>query len=345
MPGFETIIDQERPIRILTSYLTNGTIPHALLFTGITGVGRTTAATAFAMACNCMGRDLGGNVAGGASPSRTTRVEPCGECPACRKIAAGNHPDVVRIAPSGQSIKIDQIRELCRFLAMKPYEAKLRVVIITAAHRMNPAAQNALLKTLEEPPEATVLILIAQQTVDLLPTIVSRCRHIRFKPIARTHLAAILTRAYGLAPGEAALTAALANGSVSRALAMHRGRWIDHRHWLLRELAALPRCTVARLLALAEKLARDKEGLEEDLDLIGSWLRDLAMVRHDPGRVIHQDLGQSLRETALRANSGFPVTAFEALRHARRRIQANANPRLTLEALLIRYADAMRPAA
>jgi DNA polymerase-3 subunit delta' len=92
-------------------------------------------------------------------------------------------------------------------------------------------------------------------------------------------------------------------------------------------------------------LARNKEGLEDDFDLIGSWLRDLAMVRHDPERLIHQDLREDLRATAERANPGFPVDAFEALGEARRRIQANANPRLTLEALMIRYAEAMRPAA
>ncbi len=228
---------------------------------------------------------------------------------------------------------------------MKPYEAELRVVIITEASRMNPAAQNALLKTLEEPPEATVLILIAQETADLLPTIVSRCRHIRFKPISRVHLAAILTRAYGLAPEEAALTAALANGSVSRALAMHRNRWLGHRNWLLGELAVLPRYPMGRLLALAERLSRNKEGLAEDLDLIESWLRDLAMIRHDPGRVIHQDQGQALLATAEQVNSGFPVAAYGALLHARRKILANANPRLTLEALLIQYAEDLKSAA
>jgi DNA polymerase-3 subunit delta' len=347
VPGFEAIIDQERPIRILKSLLTNGTIPHAFLFTGIGGVGRTTAAIALAMACNCTGGDSRTNAAAPppppGAPAQATRVEPCAECPACRKIAAGKHPDVVRIAPDGQSIKIEQARELSRFLGMKPYEAKQRVVIITDAHRMNAAAQNALLKTLEEPPPATVLVLIAPQTADLLPTIVSRCRHIRFKPIARGHLAAILTRAYGLPPEEAALTAALADGSVSRALAMHRSRWLDHRDWLLGELAALPGTPPARLLALAERLARDKEGLADDLDLIGSWLRDLAMVRHDPERVIHQDLRDDIRATAARVDVAFPMRAFGALHEARRRIQVNANPRLTLEALLIQYAGDPRP--
>jgi DNA polymerase-3 subunit delta' len=153
-------------------------------------------------------------------------------------------------------IKIDQIRELCQLLTMRPYEARVRVVIIVDAHTLNPAAGNALLKMLEEPPARTVLILTAPQTGDLLPTIVSRCQHILFKPIARHHLAAILTRAYGVDPPEASLTAALAGGSLTRALTMRRSEWLQRRSWLMAQLAALPRQSTAAVLALAEKLSR-----------------------------------------------------------------------------------------
>jgi DNA polymerase III delta' subunit len=253
VPGFDSIIDQERPIRILTSLLVNGTIPHALLFTGIEGVGKKTAAVALAMACNCTGGEAGTAGAGAPSPGA---VGPCGECAACRKIVAGAHPDMLRVSPAGAMIKIDQIRELCQVLTMKPYEARVRVVIIADAHTLNPAAGNALLKMLEEPPARTALILTAPQTGDLLPTIVSRCQHIRFKPIARHHLAAILTRAYGVDPPEASLTAALAGGSLTRALAMRRSQWLQRRSWLMAQLAALPRQSMTALLALAEKLSQ-----------------------------------------------------------------------------------------
>ncbi|HEX5680964.1 MAG TPA: DNA polymerase III subunit delta', partial [Desulfobacterales bacterium] len=258
MPGFDAIIDQERPIRILTSLLANGTLPHALLFTGIEGVGKKTAAVTLAMACNCTGREAG---AGGKSAPSPGAVEPCGECVACRKITAGAHPDILRVSPAGAMIKIDQVRELCQVLTMKPYEARVRVVIIADAHTLNPAAGNALLKMLEEPPARTVLILTAPQTGDLLPTIVSRCQHIRFKPIARHHLAAILTRAYGVDPQEASLTAALAGGSLTRALTMHGSRWLPRRSWLMDQLAALPGQSTAALLALAEKLSQARDDL------------------------------------------------------------------------------------
>jgi DNA polymerase-3 subunit delta' len=128
------------------------------------------------------------------------------------------------VVPAGLQIKIDQVRDLCQSLTMKPYEARIRIALIADAHRMNPAAGNALLKMLEEPPERTVLILTAPQTADLLPTVVSRCRHIRFKPIAEPpgcHAGQSLRL-----PGRrAALTAAMASGGVSRALAMQRRHW------------------------------------------------------------------------------------------------------------------------
>jgi len=187
--GFESIIGQDRPIRILTAFLHKGTIPHALLFTGIEGVGKERAAVALAMAFNCAENRSGSDAAGvdlrrsdHADANRPFTIKPCGICKSCRKIDSDNHPDIIRLKPSGPFIKIDQIRALCQTLAMKPYEAGMRVVIISEAQAMNPAAGNALLKMLEEPPARTILILVAAHPSDLLPTIVSRCQHIRFNP-------------------------------------------------------------------------------------------------------------------------------------------------------------------
>ncbi len=328
MPGFDAIIDQERSIRVLTSLLTSRSIPHSLLFTGIDGVGKRTAATAFAMACNCTGAHV------------EERGEACGECTACRKIAADRHPDVLRVAPSGLQIKIDQIRSLCQSLAMKPYEARMRVAIVAEAHRMNPAAGNALLKMLEEPPDRTVLILTAPQTADLLPTIVSRCQHIRFKPIARRHLAAMLAAAYGFSPEDARLTATLANGSVTRALAMQRRGWVQRRKWVLSEMAVLAERPTTALLALAEKSSQAKEDIPEMLDLMAAWVRDVAVARYCPDRIIHQDWADPILDASRRSGLDDLIRAGQAIGVARRRIRANSNPRLTLEVLWLSLAAA-----
>ena len=166
MPGFESITDQTRPARILAAFLKKGTIPHALLFTGIEGVGKQTAARMFAMACNCLEDGRGQpqvNSGKKGLPDNYKISEPCGLCRSCRKILSNSHPDVIQIKPSGYNIRISQIRDLCGILSLKPYEAKVRVVIISAAQTMNMAAGNALLKILEEPPDRTILILTATE--------------------------------------------------------------------------------------------------------------------------------------------------------------------------------------
>ena len=170
MHGFESVIDQQKPIGILRALLEQSSVAHALLFTGIDGVGKQKTARMFAMAVNC---EL---YRGDTTSQISVDSVPCGQCVSCRKITSGNHPDVLHIQPQGNLIRIDQIRALGRTLAMKPYEARYRVVMISDGHRMNPESANALLKMLEEPPEQTLLVLTASETADLLPTVVSRCQ-------------------------------------------------------------------------------------------------------------------------------------------------------------------------
>lgn len=346
MPGFESITEQDRPVRILTSLLKNGTIPHAMLFTGIEGVGRKSAAVAFAMACNCeagRGRQepeksnaLAGNHSGAVSPPLP--VNACGRCKSCKKIESGNHPDIIHVKPSGVSIKIDQIRRLCQTLAMKPYEARTRVVIISDAPAMNPAAGNALLKMLEEPPAGTSLILLASQTSDLLPTIVSRCQHIRFNPIPRKSLESLLTTRHGLEHFEAGVIAAMAGGSISRALAMHRTHWIKRRNWLIRELQALPEGTLNRLLAFSEQLAKNKNELPEALEIMTTWLRDLAVEKVHAGKIRNRDLAQTVKSEAQKNSLASLLAKIDIVQAAGSTIKAGTNVRLAMEAMMLKLA-------
>ncbi len=328
MPGFESIIDQDRPVRILTTFLQHGTIPHALLFTGIEGVGKESAALAFAMACNCVGEI-----------STTTRREkniPCGICKPCRKIEAGNHPDIIRLKPSGPYIKIDQIRSLCQTLAMKPYEASRRVVILTDAQAMNPAAGNALLKMLEEPPDRTILILVATHTSDLLPTIVSRCQQLRFKPISSHYLVSLLVEEHGLDAGDARIIATMAGGSLSRALRMHRTQWINRRNWLIKELDSLSTGSVNRLLAFGEQLSKNKDALQDSLEVMKSWLRDLVVGQLNRERVINLDLAPMIQRASRKMTITSLLDKIDTIQSTQNTIQAGTNLRLTLEAMVLR---------
>ncbi len=347
MSSFESIIDQKRPVRILTTFLKKQTIPHALLFTGIEGVGKKSAATAFAMACNCIGQAPKGD--GNIQRDRSSLIdqpittEPCSVCRSCRKILSGNHPDVIHIGPSGPFIRIAQIRALCDTLAMKPYEAKLRVVIIENAQTMNPPAGNALLKMLEEPPDKTILILMAPQKADLLPTIVSRCQSIRFAPVTSKTITAMLIEENNIDPEDATVIAAMASGSKSRALEMTRSGWIPWRNWLiaasgLNRPESLPARPPRVLLAFGEQLAKNKDLLSDAMETMVTWLRDLIVCKYDPEKVINADLVEKLQATSSKITTRSLISKIETIQTAQKDIRANSNLRLTLEVMMLRLA-------
>jgi DNA polymerase-3 subunit delta' len=259
------------------------------------------------------------------------------------------------IEPSGPLIRIAQIREICHTLGMKPYEARMRAVIIADAHTMNPEAGNALLKVLEEPPDRTMLILTAVQTSDLLPTIVSRCQHIRFHPASQDQLRMLLTGekpGFSEKPGfrclsekEAEIIAMLANGSYSKAISMSRSNWISRRQWLLTELESLflskqrgaPH-SAARVLAFAEKLSKNKEILPELLEAMNTWVRDLMICKYDAEKLINRDIGDKIQNISRKMTAADLLSKAEAIQSARKKLRANANTRLTMEALALQLA-------
>ncbi|MBL0699952.1 MAG: DNA polymerase III subunit delta' [Desulfosarcina sp.] len=355
MPGFESISDQNQPIRILTSLFQNGAVPHALLFTGIDGVGKRTCATAFAMLCNCLEKRYITEDQGLFDFSELTDdylINPCGNCRSCRKIESANHPDIILIKPVGAFIRIEQIRNLCDIIVMKPYEAKMRVVIISDAQRMTQEAGNALLKSLEEPPERTIFILTANQISDLIPTIVSRCRHIRFKPIPLTSITEMLVAKLLLDPENSKVIASLANGSFAKALKIGANKKINrvnHRKWLLKVIAT--NCFTGEALynvvepyglifALSDKLSRNKELLFESLEIIKTWLRDIAVYKYSPDKVVNIDMIKNIKSVSEKVSIKSITSKVNAIHKAQKNIQANANLRTTIDVLMLRLAGA-----
>ena len=347
VPGFELLINQEQPIRLLTTLLRNGTLPHALLFTGTEGVGKQAAAVALAMACNCQ-RELPEFKAehrSGQAPVNSSgefnllTMDACGVCKSCRKIAAGNHPDIIRIQPIGPFIKIGQIRALLQTLAMKPYEAITRVAILSEAQAMNAAASNALLKILEEPPSRSMLVLTATQKSDLLPTIVSRCQHVGFNPIPDEKIAAWLKNKHGLEQQAADILAVMANGSFSRAQMMVKNNWLQRRKWVIEEMAHLSLQPISHLFALAEKLSKEKEALAQSLEIIKVWFRDLIINQYDAGKIINRDVADKIETASQKNNLSDLLSKVDAVQKTQNRLAANTNLRLTLESLLIQLAQ------
>ena len=224
---------------------------------------------------------------------------------------------------------------------MKPFEEGLRVVLISDAQAMNAEASNALLKVLEEPPERTILVLTARQTSDLLPTIVSRCQQVRFNPVSTESITGLLMAQDHVTPQAAAIVAALAHGSVGKARKMVKTDWIGKRRWLLSALGFEPwgdaaRPSLRQGMAFAQKLAQDKETLEDSLEVIKTWLRDVLVFTHAPRRVINQDILEQIGAAAGRMPADLVINQIGAIQMAQRAIAANANLRLTLEVMAMR---------
>jgi len=347
VPGFESIVDQEKPVRLLSRIIRKGKIPHALLFTGIEGVGKKKAANVFAMACNCPALVSPNQQVSGTDSDHETKgdpTSPCGKCKSCKKIISGNHPDVISIEPEKAHIRIRQIRDLCHALALKPYEARHRVVIISEAHALNPEAGNSLLKLLEEPPDRTVLVLTAHHLHDLLPTIASRCQHIRFNPISHDVLTDFLVTKQKIPAREADLLATLAKGSLTRALSLVSTAWTEHRAWVLQLMEKgpsrqSPLDRVTTLLAFSEKLAQKKDRVEIMLEILKVWFRDLMIYQLSPDMVVNKDLSHTLKRISEETAMDDLLSAYDAVQSAQEKINGNANPRLTLDVMMMKLTE------
>lgn len=324
----ESIIDQKSAVANLTAVIRRDTVPHAILFTGIEGVGKQTAAITFAMACNCIEHRT---VYYSSEASTDKATGSCGKCRSCRKIFSGNHPDVIFIKPSGTFIKISQIRKLCTQLALKPYEEGYRAVIISDAGTMNKEAGNALLKILEEPPERTIIILTALQASDLLPTIVSRCRHIRFNPVSKKNISSFLTGQHGVNADRANVIASMAEGSFTRAIEMNNDNWLQMRNWLIQEMEELQRGEIPSCLRFAEILAGKKEFVQYALSIIKNWFRDLLVYRYSPEKVMNKDVMEGVKTASEKVEVNALMLQIKAVQRVKKALEKNANMRLSLE--------------
>lgn len=333
----DSIIGQGHAWDALDRMFRSRRIPNALLFTGIPGIGKQTTARIFARACNCQetlavtAPDPSGTVN---SPS-SRRLQFCSRCRSCRRMEAGNHPDILQVKPEKSEITIGQIREICRVLAMKPYEAQLRVVIVAEADRMNPPAGNALLKVLEEPPENTLLILTARQSQDLLSTIASRCQELRFRPLYQTEVEEILTNRYGVDPDSASVIASFSDGSVGRALEMNHPTWFLWKKWITDILSAWSTLPTNVRLGFGEKLLSNPSRLDQSLDMIAGWYRDLLMAKHGYRIFLHTDRTREIVESAARKSSIDLVSCLVAIKQTRDHKNARGNQRILLDHLML----------
>lgn len=322
--AFREVLGQERAVKMLQKALTGERLAHAYLFYGSSGIGKKLAAFQFTKALYC----------------RTAGPDACDACAACHKISDGNHPDVVLVAAGEATIKIDQIRTVQHQLSYKPYEKLRTTVIFDGCEHLTLPAANALLKTLEEPPGNTLLLLITGHKDALPVTIVSRCQLVPFQPLAPEHLYTIFTQ-HEMDTETASLAAALAEGragrfspeSVAETLALRQTA-----HTILQDVAQTE--GTASFLR-ARQLAAKREQCEALLHWLSLFLRDLTMLIVAPSTVLHnRDLSTELAPLARRAQPDQLIEAFTQLQQFRAYLGLNSNPQLIFEQSLIQIHQA-----
>lgn len=335
--GFSAVIGHGDVIRHLTRAIRKDRVSHAYLITGDKGSGRHMIAEAFARALVCDRlRSLIGE--GGADSLRDEEIDACGQCPSCKKASSGNHPDILHVTHGTQVLRVEEIREQVTDTAeIRPYEGGKKIYIIPDAEAMNAAAQNALLKTMEEPRPYVVMILIATSQEAVLPTVLSRCVRLPLLPVPDRLVRRYLEETMMLPDYEARKITALAQGNPGRAIeAVSDSAAGERRMMVLKLLGRRGRMNAAEISDAAAGMKEDREHIFEILDLMLMYYRDI-MVMKATGRddmLIFRDEAQNIRTEAGGCSYGELRRIFGALDQARVRIGANVNFDLTMESLL-----------
>jgi len=330
MIKLEEIIGQPVALKTLQSAIATGEMAHAYLFIGPEGVGKKTAAFAFARGLLCLDR-IG--------------PDACGVCSACRRIEHNTYPDLVHYRPTvhkgkvKKEINIDDMREIIPRVNMKPYESERKVVLLEGVDAMNVPAANAFLKTLEEPPPQTILLLIASNVGKLLPTIISRCQTVRFGPVPYDVMVPFLMKREGMNEAEAQEMAALSGGAPGAALSDSCDERREIRAEALNLLATIDEAPGSALFRLASRMdrAKDKAITEKTLQSMRTLLRDLMVVKSSPkcDTLINRDLQLELQRIAASFSGRRLLRAFELTEEMIFARTWNINPLLVMSSLML----------
>lgn len=341
----EGFLGQPHARRVLVRMIRRGKLPHAVLFTGMPGIGKKALALECAKAVNCLEPppetlSEGSSPAEGRAPGILYEAGPmaCQHCAACRKIARGVHPDVLVIAKEGAFIKLAQIRTLKERCRVHPYEAKRRVILIEDSQDLTEEAANALLKILEEPPASNLFFLLAPEPYSLLPTIVSRCCHIRCRPLDEAIVASTLQAEFSLDGQTAARLARLSFGSLEKARAWARENRLHRMEAVMGRLERLLECPMMEFFQEVAQWVKETEDLEQDLECIKFSVRE-ALVRHvERGRGRAAE-GATVRGPWDQADPKKLLHVLEVLETAEQHHRAHVSKQLLVEAVCLKIKD------
>ena len=322
--GFEEILGNEMVKDHFKKAIANHKISHAYILTGEAGMGRKSIANAFAMTLLC---EKGGS-------------EPCMTCHSCKQVMSGNHPDLIYVKHEKPgSIGVDDVREQINDTIMiRPYSSYYKIYIVDEAEKMTVQAQNALLKTIEEPPSYAVIILITTNQEAFLPTILSRCVQMKLKPLKDFTIKSYLTQNLHIPERDADICAAFARGNLGKAIHLASS---DEFKEIFQKVMVLVKnvgtMDISMLLDCIREMKEQNFDIGEVLDLMQLWYRDVLMfkVTKDMNLLIFKDEYKMINETGEKVDYASLEAILAAIDTARTRLNANVNMELAMELLLL----------
>lgn len=324
MAGFKDIIGHEMIKDHFQKAIEYHKVSHAYILSGEQGMGRKMLAKAFAMTLLCEKSDK----------------EPCMECHSCKQILSGNHPDVIWVTHEKlNSIGVDDIREQINdTIQIKPYSSAYKIYLVDEAEKMTVQAQNALLKTIEEPPAYAIIILMTTNEETFLPTILSRCIKLKLKPLKDQTISSYLTESMGISENQADVFATFARGNLGKAIHLASS---EEFKLLYREVLTLLKnvkeMDIAMLLDYIKKMQEENLILDECLDFMQLWYRDILMykVTKDMNCLIFKEEYTAVSRLCQNSSYEGLEAVLNAIDKAKARLAANVNTELALELMLL----------
>lgn len=337
MHKFTEIIGQDHIREHLQGALKNGKVSHAYILDGPRGSGKRFIADIFASALLCASR----------THDDEDLPEPCGECISCIQAENGSNPDIIHVMHAKpKTVSIEEIRAMRDDVRIKPFSAEYKVYILDDAQMMPPGAQNALLKTLEEPPAYAVLFLLADGTQNFLPTVLSRCVTLRMRPVPGAEIRTWLENVRNIPRDRAAAVSELSGGSIGQAVKLAESdTFEEERSSMVRLMTELSDYDCHRIAETASALTGTADRELKASELIRLWIRDLMVVKATGSteRIAFSDQADIIADAAARiSDEGMEKTAG-ALDLYDRRIKANIKEETALELLLLTVRDQLRP--
>ncbi len=329
MANFRDIIGQQQVKTHLQNAIKQNNISHAYIICGEAGTGKRTVSDATAQTIQCQNRIDG--------------MDSCEICKSCMQAKSHNHPDIKYITHEKVSISVDNIREqLTNDIDIKPYSSQYKIYIIPDAGKMTEQAQNALLKTIEEPPAYAVIILITDNISSLLPTIQSRCITLNLKPLNNDEIAGYLTSHFKLEPERAQIAAGFCQGNMGKAIRFASSEnFQEMKDQILILLKSIDNMSITDIVNTIRVLAQNKNNINDYLDLMLLWYRDVLMfkVTKDNNILLYQGEYNAISKQASMRGYEDIEKIIKAIDKAKIRLNANVNFDVAMELMLLAFKD------